>query len=206
MRLSQTFFLTLLCAAGCAGPQRGEDPAAGSRPDRSAGAALAVSLQGWVVTPNAPQGRALLPADALGEKDRLSLRVQVASAAYVYVLQTSPRGGVLSLFPASGHRQVAAQQTLRIPEDDTRTLRFDPGDSGERFIVVASPTPLSATTCTLLSLPCGPSRDRGRGGDEQNKGNTQDPDKREDRFLVDTLTAPVEQATVVTYSLTPRRR
>jgi hypothetical protein len=224
MQSFRTVFFALSLLAGCAGPQRGADPVAGQCPSPKRGAdpasaahspppesgaadaAISVSVAGWVVTPEAPGGRALAADDAVGEKDRVSLRISLSQPAYLYVLQESGSGGVTPLFPATGHRQIAPGQTLRIPENDSRTLGIDPRGLGERFLIVASRTPLSTAACTVLQLRCGTSSGGGRGGDEQDKGNSQDPDKRGERFVVATQVSAPELATVVTYSVTPRRR
>ena len=193
----------LYCLSGCSGPQRSADSPAGGQ--GAVASPIGVSVQGWVVTPEAPQGRALRNEDALGEGDQFSLRVQLAAPAYLYVLQASPTG-LVPLFPVHGHRQVAAGQSLRIPEDPALSLPVNPRGRGERFLLLASPQPLSGEACTALGLGCGAAVSQTRGGDEQNKGNTQEPDKRGDRFLIDTTSPPPESATILTYRIAPHPR
>lgn len=206
MKRCRTSVLMLCWIASCSGPQRGADPVASTQSSGLAESTIAVSAMGWVVTPEAPQGRALQADDALGENDRASLHVQVSQPAYLYVVQVSGTGGATPLFPETGHRQVAAQQMFRIPENEARALSVEPKGRGERFLIIASRNPLSSAACTAFSLRCGTSTDLGRGGDADNKSNTQNPDKRGDRFVVDTQTTASERATIVTYSVTPRRR
>lgn len=206
MKRCRTSVLMLCWLASCTGPQRSVDPKATTRSSGLAEPTIVVSVQGWVVTPEAPQGRALQADDALGENDRVSLHVQVSQPAYLYVVQVSGTGGATPLFPEIGHRLVSAQQRFRIPENGARALSVEPEGRGERFLIIASRNPLSSAACTAFSLRCGASAELGRGGDASSKGNSQEPDKRGDRFMVDTQATAPEHATVVTYSVTPRRR
>ena len=162
-----------------------------------------VSVQGWVVTPEAPQGQALRSEDALGEGPILAAGPAGGAGLPVCAASLAHRAGaaVSGARPSPGCRRTE-------PPHSGRPGSFPAGESqgrGERPCLWPARSRYRARRA-LRSAGCGVAVSQTRGGERQNKGNTQEPDKRGDRFLIDTTSPPPEAATILTYRIAPHAR
>ncbi|MFO0579752.1 MAG: DUF4384 domain-containing protein [Polyangia bacterium] len=90
------------------------------------------------------QRRPVLPGETLRSGELFALRVTVSQDAYVYVLQASPGGGRLQLFPAAGDtlpdRLLKANVETSLPAQGGVALDEEVGE--ENIVVIAAPVPL----------------------------------------------------------------
>jgi hypothetical protein len=101
----------------------------------------------------------LAPGDRVALGDRLSLRIEASTAVHVYVVNTDERGESYLLFPLPGREPtnpLATTQAHRLPgQEEGRDVFWEVTSRGgrEHFLVMASPTPLTAFEPMLRALP-----------------------------------------------------